>query len=178
MSGRPKLKMYQYSSEGLYMRSYETQMEIFDKYYDGKKGELFMNKQYRELPDGTYVSWYRIGQKGLQRQIRIDNDIYCKHYKDDRPLSVYNILGEKIASFNSIRTCANMTGIRYSNIHTALKKPGSQVSRSPFKFEYDQEQRLEERSAETEIQAKAEAIRSCIETGERLQLLQDYGVPM
>lgn len=139
MAGRPKVKIYQYSADHLYMRSYATQSEIFDKYYDGKKGELFRNKEYKELPDGTFISWYRIGRRELRRQIRIDNDIYCKHYKDDRPFSVYNILDEKIASFNSVRTAANMMDFDYSVIFGALKLNKKQISRSPFTFKYDNE---------------------------------------
>ena len=64
-AGRPRIKVYQYDKNFKYLRSYESQSEIFNKYFDGKKGELFHNKEYRELPDGTFVSDYRIGRAGL-----------------------------------------------------------------------------------------------------------------
>ncbi len=138
MSGRPRLKLYQYDEKGAFIRAYETQMEVFNKYYDGKKGELFLGKDFRELPDGTYICTYQIGRK-LVKEIKIDKNIFCSKRIDDKPVSVYNLRGEKIATFANIRACTEMVKLDYTTIQNRLYRNVRYFPKSEdgltFKFE-------------------------------------------
>lgn len=120
MAGRPKVKIYQYDADFKYLGSYDTQNEVFEKYFNGKKGRLFHNPHYRELPDGTFVSTYRIGREGLLKWVAIQNDVLCRQREDYFPICFYNLRGEKIASFSSIRIASELTGISYSTIQVGL----------------------------------------------------------
>lgn len=137
MSGKPKVKIYQYSSEFKYMRSYESQSEVFNKYYDGKKGDLFQNKQYKELPDGTFVSWYKIGREGLRRHTRIDNCPFCTKNITDRSFSAYNLKGEKIATFSSIRVFQHMTNIPINTVYNSLTKGKGFAQKKNLIYKWD-----------------------------------------
>ena len=121
MAGKPKLKIYQYSSEYKYLRAFETQSEVFDKYYEGKKGRLFTNPDFRELPDGTFVSPYRIGRDRLRQLVIIDNDPLCQINAKDKSVAFINRKNKTIATFSSIRVAEQLTGIDYSTIQSELK---------------------------------------------------------
>lgn len=142
-AGRPRVKIYQYDSKFLYMRSYESQVEIFDKYYNGKKGELFRNKEYKELPDGTFISTYRIGRKGLQYWTKIYNSVYCSKNVQDKPFSAYNYLDEKVASFANLRVAAAlMPEMGYNTINCSLNankynKTSKRQAHKGLYFKYD-----------------------------------------
>jgi len=135
--GRLKLKLYQYAADYSYLRSYESMSEVFDKYYDGKKGNLFYdNKDYRELPDGTFICKYRMGRLGLRVQVMIDKDPYCKEYKGDFPIEVFNRKGVKVAEFNSIRVCSEMTGIAYSDLIAKCKTYTHHPTKAQLRFKF------------------------------------------
>lgn len=136
-AGKPRLKIYQYDSKGKYLREYESQSDVFNKYFDGKKGDLFHNKEYRELPDGTYVSNYRIGRKGIQYWKRIYECPYCITYSTDKPFSVYNHLGKKIATFSSIRLFTELTGIDASTVTVSLNRGGKSTAHNGLYYKYD-----------------------------------------
>lgn len=137
MAGRPKRRIYQYSNDYKYMRFYETQMEVFNKYYDGKKGDLFQNKNYKELPDGTYVSWYKIGRVGLKYHIRRDNCPFITKNKTDRPFAAFNMDGEKVARFENIRVFKALTGGRASEVYNSLLYGRKGTTKSNLIYEWD-----------------------------------------
>lgn len=121
MSGRPKLKLYHYDNEYKYIKTFETQMQVFNEYFDGKKGQLFNNPDFRKLPDGTFVSPYRVGRDKLRKVIKIANDPLCAKNAKDKPIIFYNRKMEQIASFNCIRTACQLTGKSYSSIQVGLE---------------------------------------------------------
>lgn len=114
MSGKPKQKQYQYSSkeDGFkYIRSYESATEVFNKYYNGKKGELYHNnKPYKELPDGTFIAPNRIGREGLRYCTRIFECPLVGDRKGDKVIEMYNILGEKIGEIKNRRVLEAIMG--------------------------------------------------------------------
>lgn len=135
--GRPRLKLYQYDAEFKYLRSYETQSEVFDKYYDGKKGELFRGKEYKELPDGTYIAAYRIGRTGLAYWTRVYNCVYCSKNITDKPFSAYNHEGNKVASFANSRVFTAMTGIPSTTVVNALTTLKGKTAHNGLVYKYD-----------------------------------------
>lgn len=121
--GRAKQKQYQYSETLHYLRSYESQSEVFEKYYDSKKGELYpTNIGYKELPDGTYITPER-GRDRLRKLIDIANDPLCGNRADDKEIYVYNRLGEVVATYKNIRVAAEMSNLTYQAISNRLLRP-------------------------------------------------------
>ena len=119
MAGRPKTPVYQYDANGKYLQTFESRNAVFDKYYDGKKGNLFPNGIYKLLPDGTYATKERLGREGLRKAKKIMEDPFCD-VKPFKPVGMYNLKNEKIAVFSSVYIASLVTGINYSTIHNGL----------------------------------------------------------
>lgn len=134
MSGRAKQPTYQYSAEGKFLKKWECQADVRAYYFKGDVGKrpfYFNNKtqkydaNYQKLPDGTYISNYRIGRNNLLKQLRVDNCKFCKHNIRERGIEVFNLLNEKVAEFSSLKTANLLTGIDEAIIYSRCKnKPG------------------------------------------------------
>lgn len=124
MSGLAKQKQYQYSdaeSGHKYLRSYDSMTEVFEKYYDGKVGRLYEdNKPYKEMPDGTFVSHYRIGREGLRRAIRLVEDPTLYKRNDDKPIYIYNSLGELVGEVANRRILEAITNTTINAINIKM----------------------------------------------------------
>jgi len=138
-SGREKTKMYQYNSNGKYLRSYESQSEVRQKYFSkdiGKRPLLLEGYRYGLLPDNTYISNYRIGRDKLLKQEKIRNCPFCHKDKRSRKFSVYNLIGEKIAEFSSQLVATKLLNIPQTTISYRLNH-NSFSSNDNLIFKYD-----------------------------------------
>ena len=111
--GREKKPIYQYSEDGKFLQEYESITQLREK-YKITKGNMFgqgeYERNYRKLPDGTYISTERLGRDGVKKIVRIDSCEFCTtKYKTSKIVEVYNLLGEKLAEFNSLATLCKMT---------------------------------------------------------------------
>lgn len=134
MSGRAKQPTYQYSAEGKFLKKWESQADVrayyFKSdtskrpfYYNSKEGKY--NAQYQQLPDGTYISNYKIGRDNLLKQLRVDNCIFCKHDVREKVIEVFNLLNEKVAEFSSLKVANLLTGVDEATLHSRCKnQPG------------------------------------------------------
>ena len=134
--GLEKIPLYQYDEKGKYLRSYESHLQVFDKYFDTKKGRLFMdNKEYRELPDGTFIAKYRIGRARLLKLKKIYDCVFCSKNITDKKISAYNLLGDKVAEFENIRVLKELTGISYNTVmHSINSDKGTPHNNLRYKF--------------------------------------------
>jgi hypothetical protein len=136
---RQKIKVYQYDKQGKYLRTYDSMREVTMKYFNNPHYPLFENKIhiggeikkriYDILPDDTYVVKKRIGRDKLLMEVKIDNDIYCKTYKADKPVEVFNLLGQKVAEFANIRVAESLTNIDRSTLDSRLKSVNKKVNK-------------------------------------------------
>lgn len=111
MAGLPKQKQYQYSKEGKFIKEFESLTEVVEKY--GKtKGKFYTTGLQKRMNDGTWICQTRVGKKEIMKLEKIYNCPFCiegNYHK--KPIEVYNLVGEKIAEFNSASTFEKMTGI-------------------------------------------------------------------
>jgi hypothetical protein len=123
MPGRPKKRVYEYDRNGKFLRTYDSQQEVFDAYYEGKKRPLIREgKEFAVTPAGTYVSNYRIGREKLRVLNRIENSKYVAQANEKRvPEDCYNLAGERIASFRSVCMASRLTGISLKTISAACE---------------------------------------------------------
>lgn len=140
MSGRPKQPVYQYSSEGAFLKKWECQSDVRRKYFkkDNGKRPLFQDLKtpYRELPGGTYIASFRIGRDALMKAIKLRNCPFCRQNKKSRSFSVYNMLGKKVAGFASITIAENMTGKDRATLLSRLKS-STQYNSDNLTYKYD-----------------------------------------
>lgn len=118
MAGRPKVKMYEYDVKGKFVQEYETQTDVFEKYYEGKKRPLVREgKEYGLLPNGHYICEKRIGRNRIEQLQRIENSKYVPHRKEKLgKIACYNLKGQKIAVFRSLHIASVLTGISRNTI--------------------------------------------------------------
>jgi hypothetical protein len=124
MAGRAKIKLYEYSTDGEFMAEYESKQAVFNKFFQGKKRPLLnYGEEYMITPDGTILTEVRFGREAVLRIMRMRKSVYIpkRTLTDNNPVDVYNLKGEKIATFNSTYTAAVMTGIPRSSIESSLK---------------------------------------------------------
>lgn len=113
MSGKPAIELYHYDTKEngyRYLGKFISQVEVFKMYYDGKKGRLFnSNPEYRELPDGTYVTKERAGRNILPNLIRKYTDPLNWKKDGDKVIELFNDLGEKIGELANHRVLEALT---------------------------------------------------------------------
>lgn len=126
---REKQKVYQYDSNGKYLRSYESRTELQEKYNLTKDALIVSRNGYKKLEDGTYVAFFRIGKDELLKRLKIENCPFCTTGGLKRkPVEVFNLLGEKIAEFTSIAVAAKMLNLKISTIKSRAKGQFRNVS--------------------------------------------------
>lgn len=113
--GRPDVPIHVYDSNYKYLYSFANQSEC-TRYYNISKGNLFSGKSFRLMPDGHYITKDRIGRVGLMRAVNIDGCKFCKTLPSDKPVEIFNRLGDKIGEFRSFRELSEITRIPYSTI--------------------------------------------------------------
>lgn len=121
---RAKIKQYQYSSidDGCkYLRTYESITEIHKEYYDGRKYPLYqLNDFYHELPNGTYISDFRIGRDRLIKEIRRTNDPTCYKRSDDKVIKIYNSMGEFVGYVKNKRIAEAFINTKLGTLNNRL----------------------------------------------------------
>lgn len=112
MGGRLKQKQYQYSKEGKFLREFESLSEVVG-YYNLKKGLFYQNEdKVKRMDDNTWICQNRIGREAIVKLEKIYNCPYCtSDWSTQKPIEIYNLLGKKLAEFNSFATFEKMTGI-------------------------------------------------------------------
>lgn len=139
-SGRKKVKMYQYDSNGKYMRSYESQSEvreIYFKHIKGKRPLLHRSNRYELLPDGTFISNERIGRDEILRLEKVKNCPFCRKQILEKSFSVYNLLGNKIGTFYSQGNASKLLNIKPDIINYRLNH-GKEIPKiDNLIFKYD-----------------------------------------
>jgi len=145
MAGRPKIKMYEYTSEGYFVREYNSIQEVFNKYYEGKKRPLiYKDNKYAYLPNGNLICTSRLGRDNILKIKRIKASIYVPNAKENRrKIVVYNLASEPIATFRSAHIASVLTGIDRATIDSSIKaspkrtKKYSKTTELVFKYEND-----------------------------------------
>lgn len=140
--GRQKQKQYQYNGieeKFSFIRSYESMSEVYEKYYYGSKIPMYQNgKKYHVLPDGTYLSNFRIG-RGLLLEIRKWEDPTVYKRSDDKRIVIYNSIGEQVGFVDNIRILNAIQNDTINNINSKLlsKRKTNRLSNfGSLKFKY------------------------------------------
>lgn len=151
MSGRPKNKVYHYTEDGKFIKTFECENDVRKEYYSKDRGQrpLFIrrsgtgvgNKVYYyndttiTLPDGTIASKERIGRDGVFNYIKKSNSSYVGIADTERVINVSNLDGKVIATFKGLYVASLMTGIPKGTIHHQINK-GTKSSQSDLIFRY------------------------------------------
>jgi hypothetical protein len=143
MSGRPKVKRFEYDSNGKYIKEYDCENDVRKSHYPNDIGKrpLFTNKQlihnYHILPNGNFVTKERIGRKGIiEIQKRLNND-FIKIKNNDKNINVYNLDNKIIATFANIQIASKLSNIPIGTIHHQLNTKVNKFTERGILFKYE-----------------------------------------
>lgn len=130
MAGREKQKQYQYSKEGKFLKEYESLAKVLEK-YNKSKGNFYGEKSYRLMEDETIICQNRPGREAIKRIYRIENCPFCNTLnKNSKIIEVYNLLGRKIAEFESLELVCKMTGVDQSTVFSRATKGNKTLTKN------------------------------------------------
>lgn len=119
---RAKQKVYQYNSNGKFLKEFESQSEVRKIYFSEVKGKrpIMRNGKYEILPDNTVISHLRLGREIVKNIIKYNNNPYLNiGYKND-PIKVLNLNKKVIARFASINIASKLTNISMNTIYSQV----------------------------------------------------------
>ena len=103
------------------LSQFASAREVFKMYYGGKVGRLIQKgHSYKQLPDGTYVSFERLGRKGLRKLVRESTDPTIIRRKDDKEIELINGKGEVVGTVANKRILEALIGITKKSIESKL----------------------------------------------------------
>lgn len=130
-SGKSAITIYEYDLEGVYIRRYSSIAELRKKYYPDDNGNrpLFIKNikgvDY-EIFYNTICFKQRVFRDDVVYYVKMINSKLCnlRNPKDDRPVEMFNIKGEKIAEFINSSAAFALVGEETlgSNFYTSLKR--------------------------------------------------------
>ena len=138
MSGRAKIKCYQYDFSGKYIQSWDSIAGVRDRYYGNVVGKypIFRdNSSYHILPDDTIILKERIGRDNIRRLIaRLNNPLII----DDNNLDQINILnmdGKVVATFANENIARELTAMTRSQMYSYRnRKTGSNLPHNKLRI--------------------------------------------
>lgn len=122
-----------------YLGQFVSAAEVLKMYFDRKVGALVhAGWRYRKLPDGTYVSFERIGRNGLIKATREQTDPTIIKRNGDREIELVNGKGEVVGVLANVRILESILSDEQSGIKSSLydnRKPrfGSLSARYIYK---------------------------------------------
>lgn len=123
MAGKPKQKIYQYTEEGKFVKSYSSQTEVKIKYFNNPQYPLFVNIDY-EIINFDYFFKEKVGRNYVKKLHKMLNSIYVPKKKLNKvqPFQVFNLKGDLLATFESDFAFAVLCGLSLSTANAQIKK--------------------------------------------------------
>jgi hypothetical protein len=128
MAGREKIPCFQYSINGEYIKKYNSISEFRDEYFseqDGKQPLFHKGQEMYIMPDETVVCKHRIGRENVKKLVKISTNKLIAPYESKtakKPIELFNIVGEKIAEFENIRTMSILMDITKNTAYSMMRE--------------------------------------------------------
>lgn len=136
MAGRPPIKVYEYTHNGVYIRDYNNVDEFRQLNYPDDRGKrpIFnhrtRNVQYH-LTETTIALTERPGREMIKFIVAVHKSEFCKKSDTNNPIEVYNLLGEKVAEFKNQRLLSKlMPHIPQNMVNRQLNTAGRNILNS------------------------------------------------
>jgi hypothetical protein len=127
--GKNPIRLFHYDENFKFIKKYESCNEFRKEYFPNDigtrplfpKGSKRTKYKYQKLPDGTYISTYRIGREKIIHLERIINSPFCfTKSTNSKMIGIYNLLDEEIAVVKDIHIASLLTGKLTSSIYLSL----------------------------------------------------------
>lgn len=127
MSGRPKIKVYEYTVEGDYLKTWDCIDDARKTHYPKEIGKrpLFIKDiegyKFHLTKSNTILLLERPGREMIQNLYRIYRSKLCNFSKSkdsDKAVQMFNLKGELIAEFKNLQVAREILNSKYSH-HTA-----------------------------------------------------------
>lgn len=137
MAGREKIKIFEYSKDGKFLKEYESISELRNKYFSNDRGKrpLIRKNEYSTLPNGNYISTYRLGRDKIEFLNRRSKSKFINIKKSNSIIECYNLDNIKIATFVDINIASKLTNIPLTTIYHQLNN-GKGTPKKDLIFKY------------------------------------------
>lgn len=142
MSGRPKIKVYEYQKDGKFVKAYDCINDARREYWPNDRGQrpLFKNGTYVydfvKLPNGNILLQNRMYRDHIKKMIKRSESPWIDESNDNRYIQVLNMDGEQIATFKNIRIAGKMTNISDKTIYQSLNNNKGCIGKNGLLFKY------------------------------------------
>lgn len=144
MAGRTPIEMFEYTSNGKYIRKFKNQAKCREYYFPHIAGKIpilrfkKMGIKYTVLNNGNFLVKERLGRDNIRFLRRVHESEYCTDLitKNKKIVQVFNLEGKLLLEARNMNILTKMTNIPQGTINQALKANSKQVPRSEFSFKY------------------------------------------
>lgn len=139
MAGKQKIKCYKYNFNGNYIRKYESYSEVIKLEFERESvGKLFKSNKDFIIKNESFIANYRMGKTEVLKQKRISECKYCNlnTFKTDKQVEVFNLLGKKLATFETENICSIMLNIPLVTVWARLRNTGNKVNKDNLLFKH------------------------------------------
>ena len=148
MSGRPKIKVFEYDAQGTHIKTFKDMSLCRQQHFSEIKGKIpilrfkRMDIDYGKTPEGTYIVKERLGRSKIRLLARLDQSIYCTDLiiKRNKPIQVFNLEGVLLLEARNLNTLCKLTNIPQGTISQQLSLGVLGTPKGEFLFKYKEEE--------------------------------------
>ena len=147
MSGRPKIKVFEYDAQGTHIKTFKDMSLCRQQHFSEIKGKIpilrfkRMDIDYGKTPEGTYIVKERLGRSKIRLLARLDQSIYCTDLiiKRNKPIQVFNLEGVLLFEARNLNILCKLTNLPQGTISQQLSCGVLGIPKGEFLFKYKEE---------------------------------------
>ena len=144
MAGRKPVEIFEYNSEGEFVRKFKTQSECRIFHYAHIEGKVpilrlkRMNIKYSVLDNGNFLVKERLGRSRIKFLRRLHESDYCTDLinREKRIIQVFNLEGKLLLEARNINVLTKLTNISQTTVWQRLKEGSKQIPKGELDFRY------------------------------------------
>lgn len=144
MAGRKPVEIFEYNSEGEFVRKFKTQVECRIFHYAHIEGKIpilrlkRMNIKYSVLDNGNFLVKERLGRSRIKFLRRLHESDYCTDLinREKRIIQVFNLEGKLLLEARNINVLTKLTNISHTTVCQRLKEGSKQIPKGELDFRY------------------------------------------
>lgn len=144
MAGRKPVEIFEYNSEGEFVRKFKTQVECRIFHYAHIEGKIpilrlkRMNIKYSVLDNGNFLVKERLGRSRIKFLRRLHESDYCTDLinREKRIIQVFNLEGKLLLEARNINVLTKLTNISQTTVCQRLKEGSKQIPKGELDFRY------------------------------------------
>ena len=148
MAGKKPVEIFEYNSEGEFVRKFKTQVECRIFHYAHIEGKIpilrlkRMNIKYSVLDNGNFLVKERLGRSRIKFLRRLHESDYCTDLinREKRIIQVFNLEGILLLEARNLNVLTKLTNIPQGTISQQLSRGVQSIPKGEFLIKYKEEE--------------------------------------